>query len=131
MTDNPPTVAIVDDDEDFVKLLTMVFTTRGIPISFVAYDGSEAIDLYKKADKKPDVILIDHRMRIITGIDATKQILGIDGNTKFIFLSGDRQAKDEAMEAGASAFLPKPSGINEIVDTILNIAGVQPSLMNL
>jgi len=128
MNNSSLSVAIVDDDEDFVKLLTMVFTKRGIPISFVAYDGLEAIDLYKKAVKKPDVILIDHHMRIVNGIDATKQILNGNGNTKFIFLSGDRQVKNEAIEAGATAFLNKPAGINEIVDAILNLASAKPYL---
>lgn len=121
---NYPSVAIVDDQEDFVKLLTMVFTKRGIPISFVAFDGLEAIDRYDKAEKKPDIILIDYHMRIINGVDATRQILSNAGETKFIFLSGDMQIKDEAIQAGASAFLNKPAGINEIVDAVMKIMSI-------
>lgn len=128
MVDNSLSVAIVDDEEEFVKLLTKVFTRRCIPISFIAYDGIEAIDLYDKAEKKPDVILIDYHMRIINGIDAIKQILNNNGKTKIIFLSADRHARNEALEAGASAFLDKPCGINEIVDTVQKIAMVKPDL---
>ncbi len=119
---NLPSVAIVDDEEDFVKLLTILFNKRGIPISFTANDGLEAIEQYEKAEKKPDVILIDHYMRVVNGIDATKQMLGNKGHTKFVFLSADRHVKDEALEAGAVAFLHKPSGINEIVDTVLKLS---------
>lgn len=114
-----PSIAIVDDEEDFVKLLEMLFTKRGIHISFIAHDGLDAIDQYNKAEKKPDIILIDHHMRIINGLDATKQMLNNDGKTKFIFLSADGQVRNEALKAGAVAFLNKPCGINEIVDTIL------------
>ena len=60
-------------------------------------------------------------MRIVNGIDASKQILCGNGHTKIIFLSGDMYMKNEALEAGAVAFLNKPTGINEIVDTILKI----------
>jgi two-component system chemotaxis response regulator CheY len=114
-----PSIAIVDDEKDFVNLLEMLFSKRGIPISFIAYDGLDAIDQYNKAERKPDIILIDHHMRVVNGVDATKQILSNNGKTKFIFLSADRQVKNEALEAGAVEFLHKPTGINEIVDTIL------------
>ncbi len=115
---NSPSVAIVDDEEDLVKILKMLLTKRGITVSFVAYDGLEAIDRYNKAEKKPDVILIDHRMRVINGIDAMKLILRDNGNTKFIFLTADKHVEKEAMEAGAVAFLDKPASINKIIDTI-------------
>lgn len=119
MVNDSLNVAIVDDEVDFVNVLTRVFTKRGISISFVAYDGLEAVDLYKKAEIKPDIILMDHHMRAMGGIDATKQILCGKGHTKIIFLSGDMHMKNEALEAGAVAFLNKPTGINEIVNTVL------------
>ncbi len=63
-------------------------------------------------------------MRIVNGVDATRQILSNNGKTKFIFLSCDMQIKDEAIKAGASAFLNKPAGINEIVDAVMKIISV-------
>jgi CheY-like chemotaxis protein len=111
-------VAIVDDETDLVKFLTMLLRKRGIPISFVAYDGNEAVEKFKYAEKKPNVILMDHHMRTLDGIEATKLILGFDADIKVIFLSADRHIRDKAIEAGACAFLNKPTGINEIVQAI-------------
>jgi two-component system chemotaxis response regulator CheY len=113
-----PSVAIVDDETDFVKLLTMLFRRRGITISFVAYDGGEAFEKFKEAERKPDVIIMDHHMRTMDGIETTRRILSCNGNSKIIFISADVHIRDEALKAGACAFLSKPVGVNDIVDAI-------------
>ena len=111
-------VAIVDDEADFVKLLLMLLKKRGIPVSFVAYDGREAVEKYKGADIKPDVILMDHHMQTMNGIETMRIILSNNGNIKIIFLSADAHVRDEALKAGACIFLNKPASIGEIVNAI-------------
>jgi CheY-like chemotaxis protein len=111
-------VAIVDDETDFVKLLTMLFNKRGIPISFVAYDGKEAFEKYKQAERKPAVIIMDHHMRTMDGIETTRRILDCDGNSKIIFISADAHIREEAIKAGACSFLSKPVGVNDIINAI-------------
>lgn len=111
-------VAIVDDETDFVKLLTMLFNKRGISISFVAYDGGEAVEKYKAVERKPDVILMDHHMRTMDGIETLRCILSYDGNSKIIFISADAHIREEAIKAGACAFLSKPAGVNDIINAI-------------
>lgn len=113
-----PSVAIVDDEADFVKLLTMLLNRRSIPISFVAYDGVEAVEKYKDVERKPDVIIMDHHMQTMDGIETTKRILGCNGKSKIIFISADAHIRDEAINAGACAFLNKPVGINDIINAI-------------
>ncbi len=99
----------------------MLLNKRGIDVSFIAHDGSEAIERYKIAEKKPSVILMDHHMRGMNGIDTTKKILDIDRHTKIIFLSADMHVREEALKAGASAFLNKPVSINKIIETIKEV----------
>jgi len=118
-SDNP-SVAIVDDEEDFVRLLTRLFQKRGIPVSFVAYDGSEAVQKYREATCKPNIILMDHHMKDMDGLETTRHIMSDNKDAKVIFISADAHVREDALKAGACAFLSKPTGINEIVNAIKN-----------
>jgi CheY-like chemotaxis protein len=114
------TVAIVEDERDIVDIYARICTIKGFMVAFVAYDGYEALELFKNA-VCPDVILIDHRMPNITGLEAMKKMLDIDPCAKFVFLSADEEVRDRALEAGAKAFLKKPAGINEICDVMMKV----------
>ena len=114
-----PLVAIVDDEKDIVITLKRYFSRHGIPIVFVANDGSEAVELFKKAEKKPDVILMDYSMPGLNGTDAARQILAISPNVKIIILSGARLNKEEAIAAGALTTIPKPASLQTIIDVIM------------
>ena len=46
-------------------MLKMAFSKHGFPLAFVAYDGIAAVELFKKAEKKPNVILMDYDLLII------------------------------------------------------------------
>jgi DNA-binding NarL/FixJ family response regulator len=110
-----PHVAIVDDENDAVSLLRKSFTMQKIPVAFVASNGLEAIDLFKEAKTKPDVIIMDHRMPLANGIEATRKILAMDSSVKIIFLSADPTIAKDALSAGAAGFLKKPVSMRTIV----------------
>jgi two-component system, chemotaxis family, chemotaxis protein CheY len=113
-----PNVAIVDDENDAVSLLRKSFFLHKIPVSFVAYNGLEAIDLFKQAVRKPNVIIMDHRMPLANGIEATREILALDSRVKIIFLSADPTIAEDAMDAGAIGFLKKPVSMRTIVAAV-------------
>jgi CheY-like chemotaxis protein len=114
-----PLVAIVDDEKDLVTTLKRYFPRHDIPIAFVAYGGHEAVELFKKAEKKPDVILMDYCMPGLNGIDAARQILAISPEVKIIFLSGERLDKNEARAAGAVTTIQKPASLQTIINVIM------------
>jgi two-component system chemotaxis response regulator CheY len=90
----------------------------GFEVIAEAKNGEEAVNLYNSFSKKPDIILMDHRMPIKNGIEATKQILKMNTKTKIIFTSADNSIKKEALSIGAKSFLDKPFGIAQLIDTI-------------
>lgn len=118
MDNKVPRVAIVDDENDAVSLLQKSFTMSKIPVCFVAYNGLEAIDRFRHAKKKPNVILMDHRMPLANGVEATREILAMDSKVKIIFLSADPTIVDDALGAGAVSFLKKPVSMRTIVETV-------------
>lgn len=86
-----------------------------------ATNGEEAVELYKSFKVKPDIILMDHRMPIKDGIEATKEILQIDHNSKIIFTSADQTIKETALALGAIDFQEKPFSMKELISNIQKV----------
>lgn len=118
-------IAVVEDEMDLVKIYTKVFAKKGIQICFVAFDGLDAVKKYLECKPKPHTIIMDYRLPIMDGVDATREILKIDSKAKIVFLSADIHVKEEAMRAGAFIFLKKPVSINTITDAVESAIGKQ------
>ena len=116
-------VAIVDDDPQLVMIYQHLFSHRKITVSFVASDGFAALERFLEADLKPSIVLIDYRMPGMNGIEVMKEILRMAPVTKIIFISADDNVRLETLKAGASAFLHKPAGINDIMASINSLTG--------
>lgn len=114
----PASVAIVDDDPQLVKTYELLFQRRKVPIAFVAYDGFAALEQFQKADPRPTVAIIDYRMPAMSGIDLTREMLKIEPRTRIVLISADDGIRQEAIDAGANAFLKKPVGLKEIMQSI-------------
>ena len=121
-------IAIVEDEKDLVRVYTRVLARLGIPVSFVAYDGYEAILTFVSCAPKPHIILMDYRLPTMNGIETTRKILEIDQDAKIIFFSADISVKNDAINAGAFAFIKKPASIKELTDTINNVIKTYPTL---
>ncbi|MHA1943632.1 MAG: response regulator [Candidatus Thorarchaeota archaeon] len=111
-------VLIVEDDSCVHDLLTRFLEIRGHSIAGHAFNGAEAVDIFINLVPKPNLILMDYRMPVMNGIEATKKILEIEPLAQILFLSADSRVEDEAIEAGACGFLRKPISCSEIITTI-------------
>jgi two-component system, chemotaxis family, protein-glutamate methylesterase/glutaminase len=102
-------VLVVDDSGFFRRRLTEILNSDPqIEVVDAAVDGKDAIA--KVATCKPDVITMDIEMPVMNGIDATRQIMKTHPTPILMFssLSYDgAQATLDALEAGATDFLPK------------------------
>jgi YesN/AraC family two-component response regulator len=65
---------IICDDQDIVRdgLELLLKLENDIQIVGVASDGVEAVEMVKQ--KKPDMVLMDLKMPIMNGVDATREI---------------------------------------------------------
>jgi len=111
-------VLIVEDDSCVHDLLTRFLVIRGHSIVGNAFNGAEAVDIFINSFPKPNVILMDYLISVITGIEATMKIIEIDPLARILFLTADSRVEDEAIEAGACGFLRKPISCSEIITTI-------------
>jgi two-component system chemotaxis response regulator CheY len=101
-------VLIVDDDVFLHKVLDRILSIGGHDVVGHAYDGAEAVEMFNGLNPKPDIILMDHRMPVMNGTSATREIKHMDPDTRILFISADETIQSEAMQAGALAFLTKP-----------------------
>jgi DNA-binding NarL/FixJ family response regulator len=83
------------------------------------HSSEEAVELVR--ERHPDVVLMDVEFRgSMSGIEATRQIKILSPSTKVVIMtahSGDRLLV-EAVEAGASGFLHKTEGVDEVLGAV-------------
>lgn len=115
-------VLIVDDELFIVELYRDILQLRGYRVMGTAFDGQEALQKYSQSSEKPDVVLMDHRMPIMNGVEATKQIIKMNPKAKVIFVSADVFIEKEAREAGAVDFLPKPFRMDDLIEKMERVS---------
>jgi len=83
-----------------------------------ASTGQEAVELAHRL--KPDVVIMDVRMPVLSGVEATRQICSDISGVKIIVLSAhdDDQYIYSAIEAGASGYLLKTAPVIELIKAI-------------
>lgn len=113
-----PKIFIVDDDRAILRLYKMILGQKGIKDVAFAHNGKEAIEKYKSFRGKPNIIIMDHRMPILNGIDAMNQILRMNQSPKIVFASADSSVREQAISEGAYGFLNKPFDIEDLLETI-------------
>ena len=95
--------------------------SHGFKVVGIAKDGEEAVNKYKAFSIKPDVIIMDHRMPIKTGLEAAEEILEIDKNAKIIFASADKTIKEIALSIGVLIFEEKPFDNATLMENIKSL----------
>lgn len=107
-------VALADDHEIVRHGIKMVLEDDPeIQVIWEASDGKEAVDMMSQ--KHPDVLVVDIRMPIMTGLEVTKTLKQADANTKIIVLTmhDDSEYILKSMEYGADGYLLKDTSKSE------------------
>ena len=79
-------VLLIDDDKLVcISLKTILETEEDIEVVGCGFSGNDAIELYDKLN--PDILLMDIRMKGVTGIEAAETILTKHKDAKILFLT--------------------------------------------
>lgn len=101
-------ILVVDDDRLVCASLKTIIEAQGdIEVIGIGHNGEEAIALYRKL--KPDVLLMDIRMEVKTGLEAAAAILAIDQKARILFLTTflDDEYIIKALKLGAKGYIIK------------------------
>jgi DNA-binding NarL/FixJ family response regulator len=111
-------VAVVDDNPGFRETLASLLGTEELVVVGAAESGTEAIDLVRNTE--PDVVLMDVRMPVMNGIEATRLLKSTFPDVGIVALTGvdDQDAVREMLVAGASCYVLKDSDSDEIFHAI-------------
>ena len=106
MTEPELKFLIVDDNSGMRETLKKFVILQGDEV-IECDDGKDALPLYQQ--HHPDWVLMDIRMKGISGIEATKNIVSSDMKAKVIIVTdyGDKSFQKAAKEAGAYSFVAK------------------------
>jgi DNA-binding NarL/FixJ family response regulator len=111
-----PIRVMVVDDQALVRegLMTLLGAAGDVTPVAAASDGEEAVRL--AARHRPDVVLMDLRMPVLDGVEATRQIRSALPDTEVVVLTthADEASILDALRAGARGYLTKDAGIAEI-----------------
>lgn len=110
-------VLIVDDEEQFLDVLSQRLKTRGVKIDTAA-SGEEALKRAKSKDF--DAIVLDLVMPGLTGLETLKRLRAENPDLQIIILTGHATVEKgvEAVKSGATEFLEKPVDINKLLEKI-------------
>jgi len=102
-----PRVLVVDDHHMLREALVELLDQAGFDVAGEAADGADAVALAKQL--APDVVLMDLRMPVMGGLDATRLIRDACPATQVVLLTAFESPalQRQAEEAGCFAYLVK------------------------
>jgi len=115
----PDRVLVVEDVPELSRLLEMTFELDGRfePVGTAA-SGGAALDL--AAREQPDTIVLDVGIDGIDGIDILPVLRRVVPDARIIVFTGhdDDTLRDQALAAGASAWVLKGGDLNRLLDAM-------------
>lgn len=118
-------IALVDDEILFRKGIAFLLQRENnIDIVFEASNGEELIELLNKAESKPDIIIMDLKMPVLNGVEATKIIRKSFPEIKIIALTSydTKSFIANMIQVGAVAYLIKNTTPKDLIKTINEVA---------
>ena len=115
----PKTILLVEDDKLNMKLFNDLLQSNGYD-TVQSTDGRDFLSMVR--DKKPDLILMDIRLRELSGLDLTR-MLKEDEKLKTIPVVAvtafaQKHDKKRIQECGCDGYISKPVSVQKLLDTV-------------
>jgi CheY-like chemotaxis protein len=115
-----PKIVAIDDEAEFVDMLSDYFTVRGYDIN-ISTRGASGIEMIK--EKRPDVILCDLKMPGLDGDEVLKLTKTMQPPPKLIFVTAyydGGKTRARLLKMGAYAYFDKPIASLKALEDLIN-----------
>jgi len=116
------TIMIVDDNPDFLKVMTISLRKLGYNI-ITARSGSEAVEILAAGDSEIDLVILDVIMKGLSGSETFYRLRKLKPDLLVILCTGysHNSITEKLLSSGASGFIQKPFNIENLT---MKIRGV-------
>lgn len=125
---NPPTILVVDDEPDVLRLVEAILGEQGYNV-VLAKGADSAIRTFERLQRKPDLILTDVVMPGMSGPMLIDHLLSLQPDVRVLFMSGydDRQVVQKYVVEKGFALIPKPFTLQRLAGSVKDVLeGRQP-----
>jgi DNA-binding NarL/FixJ family response regulator len=119
-------VMVVDDHPMWRDAVARDLTEAGYDVVATAGDGPEAVRRARAA--APEVLVLDLNLPGLSGVDVCKELVGDNPALRVLVLSASGEHQDvlEAVKSGATGYLVKSAGREELLDAVSRTAVGDP-----
>jgi CheY-like chemotaxis protein len=119
-----PLIFVVDDEPLLLELASTLLAPLGYEIKTFR-DAESAVVAYSEADPRPDLIVTDHSLHHMNGLQFIRECRRIDADQKILMVSG---TVDETIYRHSPAkpdrFLAKPYQAKKFISVVQALLGV-------
>ncbi|GGQ49588.1 MULTISPECIES: response regulator [Kitasatospora] len=122
MTDQPVRVMVVDDHPMWRDGVARDLAEAGFAVVATAGDGEEAVRRARAS--APQVVVLDLNLPALPGVEVCRQVVAADPAVRVLVLSASGEHADvlEAVKSGATGYLVKSAGREELIDAVRRTA---------
>lgn len=112
-------ILVADDNEQITESVSKLLRDYAV---VVAHDGKAALDL--AVSGKPDLILLDVAMPVMSGIDVLEKLMAMPRKPLVIMLTGDESVEtvSKAVSIGVFSYITKPLDAELLLDQVRKAA---------
>jgi CheY-like chemotaxis protein len=114
-----PGILVADDMALILTLLKFELESRGLAV-WLAVDGDDAVDLYRRHRDDIDLVLLDVHMPGLDGPHTLEALQRLDPAVVACFMSGNlgTHTEEELLDRGAARVFSKPFCTAEVADSL-------------
>jgi signal transduction histidine kinase/ActR/RegA family two-component response regulator len=114
-------ILLVDDEEVVRRSFARLLRQAGHSV-VEASDGVKAVETYRQAHPRPNLVILDLDMPVLSGEETQDRLLKVDPEVRILFVSGhDEPSRESAVHArGALGFLRKPCKAQLLLGAVAN-----------
>ena len=117
---NPAPLLVVDDDPDIRWLISTFLQNEGFSVELAA-TGEEALQFIER--RGPRLVILDMHLPGMDGSDVTSELRERGIEVPILLLTSARDAREQAEEVGAVAYVSKPLSLPLLLRRIDGILG--------